>query len=983
MKKWVKVADDPIITDDCISTQVTLPENGISSCIISANDDKGKNYLAHYKLFDEVTIKYAYDEDNPDWDTIKPVFTGQIIELVPSMSRTGEVVSVTAMSIGFCLKQMRVAEEYGLESHIITVPDVINSVGEWHPEESNWIHNGVEPWINGEDVPGPDNDWIAQSCASVIVDLLPYSFTDEHIDWTVVGTTDRVEALNTDDDIKYLRLPAKSTSVGGYDEAYGFADLSEAVSIDTVNLYVKGRLKDGAGGHATGVTVRFYIWNGIQWYSGAWTFTSTDWELIPFNFSILDTMTKVNNAKLKILFEAVEGGGDDKGFVEITYAYLHVEGTKIGLADSYYTFDAFPVTGWERFNLTKLELHLKGQLITRTANAQVYAYLWYDDAWHYVGNAYFETNDYVDVSIDISELGLTLAKLDTTKLKLTLGGYTLPAGGTVRITWAYIKWSGHLYGPSILRDIMTDTNIGIIPKYVEKILNTVTASGYALNTDYVYNDLLEYSYLNFPYQDTFMCVQDLIRLGSSLHYKVNPSNWKGLHWMIDTEGNLLIAPVGNHHVEGLSGKWVDSIWDTYVEDMFGNVLDGSVNPDGSVNALVVKQDMITQNFKTEIPLANYVLVAGKYINPINDIWTESLIDWEFQCSTAIAWTTLSRMALDMDFAIIGASIKTTLGRIASGAEWQAWNVFWRPLNTEFLNLITRDSSIKFAFAFASGGNTENWTFRLLVDKSHYIEYSLSAVSGHPNEFIKFEPEITADTLKGVDSKWILVSKYGSGVNEGLNDNLYDWNNIWDDIGYLGFHFTEPSGLWEADCWVDDIMVIGNIIRGAYDSTSIKSVGEGGLGHKCRFLTIKDSLASTDSLDPNNDNSPLAQLALYELLRNRIIRTSGQISIPLDPSIMPGQLVYIRACYDEANNIYRINKLFRITEVKHSFIIQGATTLLKLVDDLVNSIPIDTMDPYTITMRAINPDYQTRTYASLKTSGDFVTLQKPISKDYPS
>ena len=68
--------------------------------------------------------------------------------------------------------------------------------------------------------------------------------------------------------------------------------------------------------------------------------------------------------------------------------------------------------------------------------------------------------------------------------------------------------------------------------------------------------------MNFPYQDSFMCIQDLIRLGSSLHYVVNSNNWEGLHWVITQDGKLLIAPVGNHHVEGIPNKWVDSIWAT-------------------------------------------------------------------------------------------------------------------------------------------------------------------------------------------------------------------------------------------------------------------------------------------------------------------------------------------------------------------------------------------------------------------------------------
>jgi hypothetical protein len=82
--------------------------------------------------------------------------------------------------------------------------------------------------------------------------------------------------------------------------------------------------------------------------------------------------------------------------------------------------------------------------------------------------------------------------------------------------------------------------------------------------------------------------------------------------------------------------------------------------------------------------------------------------------------------------------------------------------------------------------------------------------------------------------------------------------------------------------------------------------------------------------------------------------------------------------------YAINRDFRITEVIHSFATGGAFTRLALIDDLVNSIPLDTQDPYTQIIRATNPDYQTRTYGSLKVGGgDFSIWSIVILKDYPS
>ena len=218
----------------------------------------------------------------------------------------------------------------------------------------------------------------------------------------------------------------------------------------------------------------------------------------------------------------------------------------------------------------------------------------------------------------------------------------------------------------------------------------------------------------------------------------------------------------------------------------------------------------------------------------------------------------------------------------------------------------------------------------------------------------------------------------------------DWKIIgnpdWSNITKLWLAMYGPA-TGHPIVWYDGIEFTSNCIRGAYTSdcgqASIENCKIGCIKHYgCRFLTIRDSLASTDTLDANNDSGPLAEVALYELLRNRIVRTVGQIQIPLDPTILPGQLTHIHAAYDVTTDTYKIDGDFRITSVLHSFTRRGAFTNLELTNDLKNSIPINTTDPYTVVIRAISPDYQDKTLASLKTAGDFIADQIPISKDYP-
>jgi hypothetical protein len=422
--------------------------------------------------------------------------------------------------------------------------------------------------------------------------------------------------------------------------------------------------------------------------------------------------------------------------------------------------------------------------------------------------------------------------------------------------------------------------------------------------------------------------------------------------MVDVDGNLLIAPVGDHNVEGAEGYTVEDKWPTRP---LGNDL------------LVVKQDMITQAFKTEIPLANYVLVAGKYITPKDDAWTESTDDWYlYRITLGEENNYTDPNHIKLDVGIVRHAVKF-LCPAAIYDESEA--IAYREIPINLASLVTKQSGVIFGFAWCEGSGVETVRFRLYKNRGNYFEYSLGDFDTidewYPVEVILTQKDLDA-MANGKKTRW---SMHGSLELE--------------EVRYIGISVDIHSSITldTRVFWIDDFKIVGNIIRGAYDSGSITQYG-------CRFLTIKDSLASTDSLDSNDDSSPLSQLTLYELLRARVVRTSGKIDIPLNPILMGGQIVHIHAGYDpdytnpDTGSNFEIDKDFRITEARHSFTKNGVFTSLSLTDDLLNSIPIDTMDPYSTTIRAVNPDYQTRTYASLKVSGgDFDLGLLLLTKDY--
>ena len=330
-------------------------------------------------------------------------------------------------------------------------------------QEVNDYTEDMRQWITSDD-----------TVVAVNINRVVDAWSFVHNDFTHVNTE---PWLHDDDENNYISLASLAENIGKYDEHYTFSNLAyDHIYVTTASLYVKAKLYDGTGGHATSVTLKFYIWDGSIWWSGSWAFTSTDWELISFNFSCLDTIAKINNAKLKIEFEAVVDGGVDKGGINVTYAYLHIEGTGItwgnthepwlGVSDAYYIegridgvsnnsymsyFDfediPTPTGGWRDYTITTVDLKLVGENVIVGGNGRqvmVRAYLWDGSAWVDTGTSFSwtktETN-WTTKTLDVSSILDTIAKIDSARLRL----YFIGTGvGTetdisyVRITQAFL-----------------------------------------------------------------------------------------------------------------------------------------------------------------------------------------------------------------------------------------------------------------------------------------------------------------------------------------------------------------------------------------------------------------------------------------------------------------------------------------------------------------------------------------------------------------
>jgi len=542
----------------------------------------------------------------------------------------------------------------------------------------------------------------------------------------------------------------------------------------------------------------------------------------------------------------------------------------------------------------------------------------------------------------------------------------------VRINREYENWT--LY--NMIADVKDN--------FISKLLNDVTVTlpdDFVPNIDYVYTWIKMYPYMNFPFVDGMYFLNELIKMGSSLKYVTDGANFTGLHWTILPNNKLAIAPVGNHSV------YSGANFSYYVEDVWKTRC--------PLDPIIVKEDMIHSNFKTEIPLANVVLVAGKFVYPYNDAWTESLDGWnDTYESQGGAGATVTLSLNNTTFIRDNNSLQLKID-LTAGA--QAWVELYRSLQLDFTKFISEDVNGYFDMQIYGNMKGQFIKFRLYCNNDTPILHYYSDIADYAIKGSYFEVDLTSYLPISGTEKWHkielpitsndLVDVTREGTWTAHNDTGYDapsWNNIKWIVIFI--HTGQAGATGATDNWLfDDMCIVGSMVRGAYTNdcgqTSVDNCTVGCIKHYgIRTYTVRDSLAQTDSLDANNDNNTLGQVALYELLRNRIPRTSATIQIPLYPSIKAGQIVHIK--YNQLENgTYVIDKDFRITKVQHQYSVEGAKTTLDIIDDLRNSVPIKTTDPYTVLVRAVNPDTQTKTFASLKSEGKFITGMKVLWKQY--
>jgi hypothetical protein len=358
---------------------------------------------------------------------------------------------------------------------------------------------------------------------------------------------------------------------------------------------------------------------------------------------------------------------------------------------------------------------------------------------------------------------IDVSKLNDYKMQVTLFSTNETSGSVLvsAVCW-YIHGEGYNGSIDTLKQILTDDTYGIVPLWVEKIMNGTTDSGYSIDTTYVYDDPLLFPYLYFPFESAFNCLRNIINLLSALRH---PD--AGPHWITTPDGKLLIAPIGLHQENGIP----EDIWNNYAR----------------ISPLEVKKQNIIENFVQEEPEANYVLVAGRFEYPMNEQWTERGASlWEYEDADPLG-------AIENDQA--NAKVGTYCLKFTQSRTIQHYRVA-EDIDVDFTKLWSKKNVPTVNFWFRTGGLGFGGGEQKIVfykDWDNYFEYSLSGLTDNVWEHFSIGLD---------DANWVKVGSL-----------------TWAQIDYVGISYKFGIGIY-GNVWLDGLTINGAVIRAAYHSGNI-------------------------------------------------------------------------------------------------------------------------------------------------------------------
>lgn len=390
---------------------------------------------------------------------------------------------------------------------------------------------------------------------------------------------------------------------------------------------------------------------------------------------------------------------------------------------------------------------------------------------------------------------------------------------------------------------------GIIDQYVNKILESATASNY--NYDYttsIDNIADTIPYIVFPYKPVDKCLNDLCDLITA--YKAGSA---GPHWIVTTDSVLHLKLIDQSHTG----------WTKY----YGN---------SAANAtLTYGVDYEFINLEKTAAEANYIIYYGNWRKPSNgDAWTDGgASGWgaDTGFNTTMSDTATNKVVDTDCVKALHTNPDVDLACVYPASMDAAWDFsIFTDFNTPNLNFYIASNNV---------AASPPVTVALKTDNANYYTYDLSPI------------------LLAANTPYHVSLPIGPYYNKQQTNTTY-WtpqgNPDWSNINYIQFYWVGPADFNHA-LYIDGLHFGGaNICRVARLSDYT--------GIKVKQRVIVDDVGKDDSLIDADDSGLMAKLAYSELLRLNSASVLGQVQTPMIADFLPGQWIYVQG------TDYRVTKL---------------------------------------------------------------------------
>lgn len=504
-----------------------------------------------------------------------------------------------------------------------------------------------------------------------------------------------------------------------------------------------------------------------------------------------------------------------------------------------------------------------------------------------------------------------------------------------------------------IREIIKDASNGVIPKWVNNLLGTATATGFSYTT-YVEDIVGTMPYLYFPYKPSDKTIRDVCDVLQA----IKGTN-AGPHWIVNVDSRFLLTTVGAHSAAGDNPAQYWSTW--WRTDQAGSTLEEG-------------KDFVNFTFQDLAKEANYILYHGRCRKPgSGDSWTES---------NAANWGT----------AILNSDWKCTMSDESGAGLFKVGSNSTEAANTDAV-------TGNFDFAYPDPTSSPaSWDLDKLGGKhnipsiSFYIQVDSDVdLTGATPELRLFKYNVgppvsfddyyidlgaTGENLITTADTWYHISfpigTYWRSAQKDFTGWLTHNSPSWSDID--GVHFQcLGDATTTGKVYIDALQFNGWALRGARQAAAYTTAAP------CKMKVITDNVAKDDSLVASDDSGLMARLAYAEYLRVSSTPIVGTFTIPIANDLLPGQQVYLK-WKKKSDGTFRKTETFRVMRLIHNITIQGSVTTVDVTNDLKNANPRPMPTQLNVLLSAVRPEFQDRQATSLKTREIDIT-QAILEKTY--